>query len=250
MAIYLGGGSGAGDSSWSSVALLASLDADFSDATGAATPASSGSPSITSGGKFGSYADFSAADRVIYSGVTFGAGNWTVEAWIKRTAASFGTNSGAVVFEIPGVVMLGRLGTDSLVLHEDDFGDWADVGSWYTFSNQDWHHVALVRESSTIRFYADGSQISTMSFAGSNASSLQLGEANSSFGGVFGLDDLRVTSLARYPGGTTFTPPTAAHPTGAASTSSVSAIYLGEAGYGLPNVSDIYLGSTLVWSAT
>jgi hypothetical protein len=30
----------------------------------------------------------------------------------------------------------------------------------------------------------------------------------------------------------------------------IATIYLGEAGYGLPNITEIYLGSTLVWSAT
>lgn len=29
----------------------------------------------------------------------------------------------------------------------------------------------------------------------------------------------------------------------------ITTIYLGEAGYGLPNITEIYLGSTLVWSA-
>ena len=205
----------AGDALWSDVTLLAPMDSDFADtSTGGATPALASSPTIEASGKFGSYGNFDAADRVVYSGVSFRAGDWTVEAWINRTASSFGSNSGAVVIEIPGVVMLGRSGLTSLALHEDDFGDWSSVAPAYTFADQEWHHIALVRDGGTIRLYADGSQVSTMSFAGSNGSSLQLGESSASFGGVFGVDDLRVTASARYPGGTTFTPPTAAHATG------------------------------------
>ena len=245
MAIKLPSGSGmAGDALWSDVTLLAPMDSDFADtSTGGATPALTSSPTIEASGKFGSYGKLDVADRVVYSGVSYGAGDWTVEAWIKRTAASFGAYARAVVIEIPGVVMLGRTGLTSLALHGDDFGDWLSVAPAYTFADQEWHHIALVRDGGTIRLYADGSQVSTMSFSGSNGSSLQLSESSASFGGVFGLDDLRVTASSRYPGGTTFTPPTAAHATGSGSSGDVSAIYLGST-----EVTAAYLGATEVYS--
>ena len=193
------------------VALLAPFDADLDDVLGI-TGTATNTPTITSGGKFGSYADLGAADKLTYSSVSFGSGDYTVECWITRTESSWAPNGGNPLLELPGVAMLGRAGTDTLELYEDDFGSWAAVSGTTTSSiDQDWHHVALVRDGSTLRFYLDGSQVGTMSTS-SNPSSLVFG-ASTIYGCRFGLDDLRVSTSAVYPSGTTFTPPTSAHPT-------------------------------------
>lgn len=193
------------------VALLAPFDSDLDDILGI-TGTATNTPTITSGGKFNSYADLGAADKLTYSSVSFGTGDYTVEMWVKRTESSWAPNGGNPLLELPGVAMLGRVGTDTLGLYEDDFGEWASVSGTTTSSiNQDWHHIALVRDGSTLRFYLDGTQVGTMSTS-SNPSSVVLG-ASSIYGCRFGLDDLRVSTSAVYPSGTTFTPPTSAHPT-------------------------------------
>ena len=193
------------------VALLAPLDSDLDDVLGI-TATATNTPTITSGGKFGSYADLGAADKLTYSSVSFGSGDYTVEMWIRRTESSWSPNGGNPLLELPGVAMIGRVGTDTLGLYEDDFGSWVAVSGTTTSSiDQDWHHVALVRDGSTLRFYVDGSQVGTMSTS-SNPSSLVFGASNI-YGCRFGLDDLRVSTSAVYPGGTTFTPPATAHPT-------------------------------------
>ena len=193
------------------VALLAPYDSDLDDVLGI-TATATNTPTVTSGGQFGSYADLGAADKLAYSSVPFGSSDYTVEFWVKRTESSWAPNTGNPLLELPGVAMLGRAGTDTLQLYEDDFGSWAAVSGTTTSSvDQDWHHIALVRDGSTLRFYLDGSQVGTMSTSAS-PSSLELG-ASSIYGCRFGVDDLRVSTSAVYPGGTTFTPPTTAHPT-------------------------------------
>ena len=192
-------------------ALLAPFDSDLNDVLGI-TGTATNTPTITSGGKFGSYAELGAADKLTYSSVSFGGGDYTVEFWAKRTESSWAPNGGNPLLELPGVALLGRAGTDTLQLYEDDFGSWAAVPGTTTSSiDQDWHHIALVRDGSSLRFYLDGSQVGSMTTS-SNPSSLVFGAATI-YGCRFGLDDLRVSTSAVYPGGTTFTPPTAAHPT-------------------------------------
>ena len=212
-AIYLGSTQvfSSGSQPLTGVALLAPFDSDLDDVLGI-TGTATNTPTITSGGKFGSYAELGAADKLTYSSVSFGSGGYTVECWVKRTESSWAPNSDNPLLELPGVAMLGRVGTDTLSLYEDDFGEWASVSGTTTSSiDQDWHHVALVRDGSTLRFYLDGAQVGTMSTS-SNPSTLVFGSSNI-YGCRFGLDDLRVSTSAVYPSGTAFSPPTAAHPT-------------------------------------
>lgn len=193
------------------VAMLAPFDSDLDDILGI-TATATNTPTVTSGGKFAGYADLGAADKIVYSSVPYGSGDYTVELWARRTESSWAPNSGNPLLTLPGVAMLGRVGIDTLGLHEDDFGDWASVAGTTTSSiDQDWHHIALVRDGSTLRFYLDGSQVGMMSTSAS-PSSLELG-ASTIYGCRFGADDLRVSTSAVYPSGITFTPPTTAHPT-------------------------------------
>lgn len=198
------------------VALLAPYDSDLDDILGISATATN-TPTVTSGGKFGSYADLGAADKLAYSSVPFGSGDYTVEFWVQRTESSWAPNGGNPLLTLPGVAMLGREGADTLGLYEDDFGSWASVAGTTTASiDQLWHHIALVRDGSTLRFYLDGSQVGTTSTS-TSPSSIELG-ASSIYGCRFGVDDLRVSTSAVYPSGTTFTPPTVAHPTGGGGT--------------------------------
>ena len=202
------------------VALLAPLDSDLNDVLGI-TATAVNTPTITTGGQYGSYADLGAGDKITYSSVSFGSGDYTVEFWVKRTEASWSPNSGNPLLELPGVAMIGRAGTDTLQLHEDDFGSWLAVSGTTTGSiDQNWHHIALVRDSNTLRFYFDGIEVGTMSTT-SNPSSLVLG-ASTTYGCRFGIDDLRVSTSAVYPSGTTFTPPSAAHPTSSGTVATVA----------------------------
>ena len=76
----------------------------------------------------------------------------------------------------------------------------------------DWHHCAVVREGTNLRLYVDGVQENVSANKGdaSDCSNFRIGSYNGTTKRFKGyLDQLRISSNARYTGGTTFTPPTA-----------------------------------------
>ena len=84
----------------------------------------------------------------------------------------------------------------------------------YTWATGTWFHIALVRNSSNVKFYVNGINISGAGKTNSNSFSGDLNIANSvpgasAFNGY--IDDLRITKgVARYTAN--FTPPTAPFP--------------------------------------
>lgn len=194
-------------------------------------------PQIAPAGKFGNFAQFydplvgegsGDAAQPLYGvriSAAFGV-NWTVECWLQRPVSEhnpsfdyFGSN-GAPVLEVLGVAMIGVSGNPNdlgLFLHDGSASPvWQSVPGVQSFSDSSWVHVAIVRESNTVRFYANGVQVSSGSTSTANPTTLVLGkyyDDNSVNIAAFGIDDLRITDGVVYPGGTTFTPPTAAHPT-------------------------------------
>ena len=86
-----------------------------------------------------------------------------------------------------------------------------------TVTHNTWHHVALVRDGSTMRLFLDGVSQGTAAFAGTLATvsePLNIGYDNSGSRWVNGnLDALRITKgVARYTGN--FTPPDSPFPAG------------------------------------
>jgi len=89
----------------------------------------------------------------------------------------------------------------------------SDMSAYITTT--DWHHIALVRESGTHRFYVDGVQRSTSTSFGTTAVNMahfDVGDGHTGGGGAAfkgTLSNLRFTvGAARYGSGTTFTVPT------------------------------------------
>jgi hypothetical protein len=145
------------------------------------------------------------------------ASDWTMEGWFR-----FNTWSGNIVlFESAdsGTVYwqccldaavgarLNILGSDLII-----------QGGTTGISTGVWMHVAFVREGGTLRAYVDGVQRASGATAASIPSlatdKIRIGEnfnGNGDFNGW--IDDIRLTKgTCRYPGGTTFTPPTEAFP--------------------------------------
>ncbi|NDC88837.1 MAG: hypothetical protein EB075_08525 [Bacteroidetes bacterium] len=210
-AVSAGGGSG--DSSWDDVLLLVPFDSDTTDVKSAIAPTVSGSAiAITGSGKFGSYGANTASNTSSYATGAFGGGDWTVEFWLNRE--SFFDNN-AKILDLGAVELEASAGVDINFYHvtsDTNFGTTAN-----SFTQGQWFHIAIVYDSGVLRSYVDGVQLGSLTTSVTDPTSVVLGNTAS-------FDDLRVTASARYPGGTTFTPPTAAHPTsgsaggGAAST--------------------------------
>jgi hypothetical protein len=137
-------------------------------------------------------------------------GNFTIESWIYLTAAQadfrmlVSTNSNYVSIVSAGL--------------EVQFGATAYTAATasYSFSQNTWYHLAVVRNNNTVAIYVNGSPLSvtypSQSTTFLNASSYYIGTWNTSQHFWNGhIQDLRITNgIARYT--TTFTPPTAPLP--------------------------------------
>jgi len=147
----------------------------------------------------------------------FGSGAFTVEGWIYLNNTSgtkgivFGRGSNSFGFRV-GQSYLGNVNGLNIVKSGVADLDYCA----FTFVTNTWYHVAVVRSGTTIYFFVNGTQQTTLgSGAGSfnyvnPTSGYYIGcnnDTNEQFAGY--IDDLRVTKgLARYT--TNFTPPTAA----------------------------------------
>ena len=222
----LGGDSAAvsADADFDSVVLL--LDGEGSSIT----DESSSSHTITASGdtqvdtaekKFGSGSiEFDGAtdhlSATSSSDFTFGTGDFTIETWVKfRNGAS---DRDMTLFDNGAVNTAGhlcifadvnnlycRFGTSGATLTTS----WTTLG----MSNNNWNHLAVVRDSGTCRVFVNGVQKNSgtrnenLTATGCRIGTLSGYEAYYAFDGY--LDDFRITKgVARY--SSSFTPPTSA----------------------------------------
>lgn len=229
-----GGGSGgslsasvtipaSGDQYWSNTLLLLKGDGNLNDSSGygRVVTAYGGATTTTSSPKFGSGAlSFDGASgsyMAIPSSSDFAlSGSWTIEGWayLDSTAAQYaGLVSSVSVETNPGGIIIA---SDKCFLSANNFGD-ANELSW-TFPTNAWTHFAFVNDNGTLRSYLNGVQVTTASKTISiTSTNLYLGcrfQNLQNFNWKGKADDLRISSVCRYPGGTTFTPPAATYPTG------------------------------------
>jgi hypothetical protein len=155
----------------------------------------------------------------------FGSGDYTVECWVNRAVnGAFGVifaqwNS-ASGNKAPFLCYIDS-GNHLQFLASTTNASWDFAAtSSATVSTNTWYHVAMVREGTAVYGYLDGVSIVTPgTLTGAvvnNTDNVTLGNVadNVLALGLNGfIDDFRATKgVARYPGGTTFTPPTAAFP--------------------------------------
>ena len=159
-------------------------------------------------------------------------GNFTVEFWIYMASS---TNNQYIIdrgqgsnfyYDNPGWVLLTSAGKFQWVIKDSyDSGENAYSASLFLNSTTtvlssvgSWVHIALVRQGTTYRLYIDGTQeaSSTGSATDFVEHNFAIGDAMVNGAGVAQntyVDDFRLSSTAVYPDGTTFTVPSAAHPT-------------------------------------
>lgn len=165
-----------------------------------------------------------------------GTGNWTVEFWHRFDGVN---TSGGTATWMPlignidwynganGSFWLGvdsNQNVDASIQHSPGtFGTNAQLVSTTTLSAGSWYHIAVVKQSNTGRLYINGTQeatvsLSNLSSSGFHATSntLTVGRHYNNQGsapsttthGKGHFSNVRVTSSAVYPDGTTFTPST------------------------------------------
>jgi hypothetical protein len=165
-----------------------------------------------------------------------GTGNWTVEFWYRFDGLY---TSGGTATAIP---LIGNIywynGADgSFWMNVDSnqnvsvgvqhspgtFGTSAILTSTTTLSAGSWYHIALVKQSNTGRLYINGTQEATVSLSNLSSSGFHATSNTLTVGRWYNIagsapstttygkgyfSNVRVTSSAVYPDGTTFTPST------------------------------------------
>lgn len=211
----------AGDPYFSSVILLLKADgsgSSFVDSSNnAATITAYGDTTQSAaqskwGGKSAYFDGNGDSLTVASSASVSGTGDFTIEFWARPTAFGSGycvwlandTSYGfATSINSNGTVSFGR----SLVASDGTTSNAVDFGQW--------NHVALCRSSGTLRIYINGvkgydAAVSTSFASGTVRIGTDGGGSALPYSGY--IDDLRITTVARYTG-STIAVPTAAFPT-------------------------------------
>lgn len=232
-----GGGSGGASDEYTNSLLLYPFDSDANDASSTGNNLTLTNASIdTSVKKYGAgslkFTGFLSNGKAQGVMPSLGTGNFTIEFWLYMASMSSsqyildrGQGSNAY-YDNPGFAFLTTTSSrfyweikDSYDSEEAGYG--ASLGitsSSLSSAVGSWVHVALVRQGTTYRMYIDGTQEasgtgSATDFAQHN---FAIGDAMVNGGGVAQnsyIDDFRLSNTAVYPDGTTFTVPSAAHPT-------------------------------------
>lgn len=144
--------------------------------------------------------------------VSFGIGDFTIEAWIywvsagSTSAIMHGNGVGWTLYVFPANRL--QWGTTSPQTPANLL-----TGATTLVTGQ-WYHVAVTRLGTTVTLWlngvSDGTVTDGANYSASGALRVGISHSNNLFNGY--MDDIRITKgLARYTG--TFTPPTLSHPT-------------------------------------
>lgn len=152
----------------------------------------------------------------------FGAGNFTIECWVRPT--NFGNYrviaakraSGSVV--APFCIQFNTGGNNSrlFVSFSLNGSTWAlQLSSGTSMSSATWYHVAVVRNGTTVTVYQNGVSVASGTLTGelmTNANAVTVGADGDGATGFNGyIDEMRVSKgVARYTAA--FTPPSAPFP--------------------------------------
>ena len=127
-------------------------------------------------------------------------GAWTIECW----AYNPGFSGAESVFTDDNLgAFYSNNGTMAIYI-----GGLSNGGS---LTSSTWQHLAWVSDGTTIRMFIDGVYGGARTSSGDLAGPFHIGSNSVGVSAWSGhLDEMRISSVARYPGTTTFTPPTAA----------------------------------------
>ena len=152
------------------------------------------------------------------AGFAPGTGDFSVEAWIYPTRLDVDSGLITIATSRPSgqatwtylntdAYVFGTRGNGALLAYSDDFITQSPTG---TVKVGEWQHVAMVRDNGIVRLYRNGLEVAsaanTQDFTSN--STYTIGAVTHLGGAPFSgyMDEIRVSSICRYPDGTTFTP--------------------------------------------
>ena len=181
------------------------------------------------------------------------SGEFTIEGWVRGPSLSTAGDIFSIYGGAGGAGDAGFqifVGNGSISAHfSNDGSAWTSSTPSYSFSNNTWYHLAVVRDSSDdILVFVDGvQQGSAVSFTGtiqtpSSHDTLAFGKRPDNINNVFTgyLDEIRISNTARYTSG--FTPSTTAFVNDSNTKLLIHSDYLG--GIGADTSVDTYLTAT------
>lgn len=211
-----GAGSSGGDPYWANVSALLHMDGSngsttFTDETGKTWTPNDNVQISTAQAKFGQSALFDGTsdwiDGPSSADFTFGTGDFTLECFVYFTAS--GANLGVISFG--GNLTIYLASTFTNIYFFD--GVSANVVQVPAPTLNAWHHVALTRQSGTLRIFCDGVAGTSASFTNDiTSTNMRIGASTTGGTHMLGyIDELRITKgVSRYNAG--FTPPAAPFP--------------------------------------
>jgi hypothetical protein len=124
----------------------------------------------------------------------------TVEFWMTGNA-----NSEGIIDKFDGTdgFNIGSIGSLMIADYEIDASNKVGINQFFNISDGNWHHVAVVVESTGMKLYGDGVLITTSTWTGtasaiSNTSDMRIGRFSKGIGFHTGdLDELRIWNSAR-----------------------------------------------------
>lgn len=144
----------------------------------------------------------------------FGSGDFTIDAWVRLSAASPNAHVIASSRGGPGddAWEFAVTAAQTLRLYwSHDGSTLLNVTSGPTLSLNTWYHLAVVRSGGTITLFTNGVVVGSGPIAGAIYNStvpLRIGIDNQTYNCIFGwLDEVRISKTARWT--SAFTPPTA-----------------------------------------
>ena len=147
-------------------------------------------------------------DRLEVTGNYSQTGDFTAECWIYPTSTSGTRLAFAIGNESSDRQSVYFTGSN---LQTDEYGsggvDILASGGGITINN--WHHIALVREGSTVSLYQNGSRLGTTTSTATigNANNLYIGTlSDGAIDFVGNIDEFRLSRTARYSGASYTTP--------------------------------------------
>jgi hypothetical protein len=213
---------GASDTYWDNVTLLIQSNNEPDGSTNFVDYSSYGhTVNTTKGAPTHSTAQaiFGSSSIDLYTSKAIGAvdtdssfpADFTLEAWFYcQGVPASGTGFSYVLFSNAAKTYIYPAPTQGIRINGTEFINGVPV-----FPSQQWSHLALTREGSTLRYFVNGVQLGTGTYSGTaNFTNMNLGRYvpnnNAAFNGY--VDQFRLTKdVARYT--ENFTPPTQAFPT-------------------------------------